>query len=227
VQRNWDMAHSTTDFGQDLNWNGSTELGGDDETITTNTKHTGCKWRGENDEGVDHMCNNARLVHPWKTYKDEFGAEVPEQISFCHYHAKFCLDPRKSHGDATVKIKEPNEFALCNECYVVQLKRPPRTLPAFRIPGVARAARSTAGGGVKQGKNASEDSALNEDTECNWKPNRVLIEERGLSCGNKVFRNPESKSLCRQCGWHVQECCMTHKVSRDSQAGRLCDKTTE
>jgi hypothetical protein len=130
-------------------------------------------------------------VHPWKTYKDEFGAEVPEQISFCHFHAKFCLDPRKAHGDHLVKIKEPNEFALCNECYVVQKKRPPPSLAKFRIPGVTRAARAGGGGGggIKASKDPSGD-ALNEDTVCDWKPNRMLIEERGLSCHNKVRRSP-------------------------------------
>ncbi|GMI33703.1 hypothetical protein TeGR_g1735, partial [Tetraparma gracilis] len=186
-QRRWDMAHSVIDFGQKIDWSGSAGAGDDGGGgLDKSAKHKGCKWRGENEEGVDHMCNNAKLVHPWKTYKDEFGAEVPEQISFCHFHAKFCLDPRKAHGDHLVKIKEPNEFALCNECYVVQKKRPPPSLAKFRIPGVTRAARAGGGGGggIKASKDPSGD-ALNEDTVCDWKPNRMLIEERGLSCHNK------------------------------------------
>ena len=164
------------------------------------------------------MCNNAKLAHPWKTYRDEFGAEVPEQISFCHYHAKFCLDPNRSHGDHLVKIKEPNEFALCNECFVQKMKRPPPALPKFRIPGVARASRNLAVQTKLAGK--SLDTAaegLTEDTLCDWKPNRHIIAERGLSCCNKVFRNPETKALCRQCGWHLEECCMTHKDSDPSK----------
>ena len=95
------------------------------------------------------MCNNAKLVHPWRRYKDEFGAEVPEQLSYCHFHAKFCLDPNKNHGDHLVKIKEPNEFALCNECYVQKQKRPPPKLPKFRIPGVSRASRGAGGGQLR------------------------------------------------------------------------------
>jgi hypothetical protein len=209
-QRNWDMAHQTTEFGETINWSGTTNIGeGGDDSGKVDTKHKGCKWRGENDEGVDHMCNNAKLVHPWKTYKDEFGAEVPEQISFCHFHAKFCLDPRKAHGEHLVKIKEPNEFALCNECYVVQMKRPPPALAKFHIPGVTRSARIS-GLASSKSKDPAGD-ALNEETICDWKPNRHIIEERGLSCQNKVFRNPDDKSLCRQCGWHVVECCMKHK----------------
>ena len=108
AQQKWDLAHTVIDFNSDMNWHGSTNLDEAEDPITGSRKlkHEGCKWRGENDEGVEFMCNNAKLQHPWRTYKDEFGAEVPEQISFCHYHAKFCLDPNKSHGDHLVKIKE-------------------------------------------------------------------------------------------------------------------------
>ena len=164
------------------------------------------------------MCNNAKLQHPWKMYKDEFGADVPEKISFCHYHAKFCLDPNKSHGDHLVKIKEPNEFALCNECFVQKVKRPPPHLPKFRIPGVARASRNVLG----QAKLASKTrgaagESLNEDSICDWRPNRMIIAERGLSCNSKVFRNPESRALCKQCGWHLTECCLTHKDADPSK----------
>ena len=163
------------------------------------------------------MCNNAKLVHPWRRYKDEFGAEVPEQLSYCHYHAKFCLDPNKNHGDHLVKIKEPNEYALCNECYVQKQKRPPPKLPTFRIPGTTRAARNTGGAKSKSKKGAAgaagDDTtgALNEDSICDWAANRRIMAERGLSCGNKVFRSPETRVLCRQCCWHITECCMLHK----------------
>jgi len=56
-QRKWDMDHSVTDFGSNINWNGSTKMGenDDDDIQLGNRKHMGCKWRGENDEGVKHM----------------------------------------------------------------------------------------------------------------------------------------------------------------------------
>ncbi|GMI14663.1 hypothetical protein TrVE_jg1553 [Triparma verrucosa] len=213
-QRKYELKNMVIDFGQEINWHGSTNVGDNEDEgggAKRDKKHQGCKWRGENDEGVDHMCNNAKLQHPWRTYKDEFGAEVPEQISFCHYHAKFCLDPNKNHGDHLVKIKEPNEYALCNECFVQKVKRPPPHLPKFRIPGVNKAGRNVQGLSKLGGKKTENADALNEDTVCDWKPNRAIIAERGLSCLNKVFRNPDTRALCKQCGWHLEECAMVHK----------------
>jgi len=218
--RQWDMDHSEIDFKSGMNWHGSTNMTDNDDDINMgggDRKHLGCKWRGENDEGVKFLCNNAKLVHPWRRYKDEFGAEVPEQLSYCHFHAKFCLDPNKNHGDHLVKIKEPNEFALCNECYVQKQKRPPPKLPKFRIPGVSRASRGAGGGAAKmKGAKAEADDnngALNEQSICDWKPNRHVIAERGMCCQNTVFRSPDTKVLFRRCPWHLTECSMLHKDS--------------
>ena len=84
AQRKWDIAHSVSDFGEAIDWSGSTSIGGSGgggDTGGGPTKHVGCKWRGENDEGTDFMCSSGRLVHPWRMFKDEFGADVSFGVS--------------------------------------------------------------------------------------------------------------------------------------------------
>jgi len=72
---------------------------------------------------------------------------------------------------------------------VQKKKRPPPNLPKFRIPGVARAARNVSNQAKLAGlSHEAAADALNEETICDWRPNRHIITERGLSCQNKVFR---------------------------------------
>lgn len=93
-----------------------------------------CIWSGVNDFGHPLRCHNKCLYHPIERVADHLGVERPKEMDFCVYHVKFCVDT-DNHA-IPVKIRTPNDKALCNECFVLQNGGQPRALD--RIPGTRR-----------------------------------------------------------------------------------------
>lgn len=94
-----------------------------------------CYWVGKNDRGHQLRCHNKSVNHPYDRVPDNLGVLRPKQLDFCYYHVRYCINT-PHHGDRPMKISVANEFAFCNECYVMQNGHPPKEM--MRVPGTRR-----------------------------------------------------------------------------------------
>mmetsp|Transcript_13639 Transcript_13639/g.27771 ORF Transcript_13639/g.27771 Transcript_13639/m.27771 type:complete len:254 (+) Transcript_13639:828-1589(+) len=104
----------------------------EDQTSSPDGVRRICYWVGENDRGHQLRCHNKTVNHPYDRLPDNLGMLRPKQLDFCYYHVRYCINT-PHHGDRPIKINVANEFAFCNECYVMQKGHPPKEL--IRIPG--------------------------------------------------------------------------------------------
>mmetsp|Transcript_21279 Transcript_21279/g.32437 ORF Transcript_21279/g.32437 Transcript_21279/m.32437 type:complete len:222 (-) Transcript_21279:464-1129(-) len=83
-----------------------------------------CTWTGTSTRGANYCCSN----------------ECIDDLRKCFFHAKYCINPYKSHDGAfgAVRIQVANEYALCSECYVAKTTKLPVSIRINRIPGVCR-----------------------------------------------------------------------------------------
>jgi hypothetical protein len=109
-----------------------------DDTKWTNNKT--CLWHGETDRGFPLRCYNKCLNHPYENTANHLGVLLPRPLDFCAYHVRYCVETMK-HGELPIRIRVPNEHALCNECFVLKTTVQPKTLN--RIPGTRRPKTST------------------------------------------------------------------------------------
>ena len=91
---------------------------------------TFCIWSGYNDFGHPLRCHNQCLKQPI----NQLGKTRSKPLHFCVYHTQYCLNTA-SHS-IPMKIRTPNDQALCNECYIQRNGHPPVAL--LRIPGTRR-----------------------------------------------------------------------------------------
>ena len=94
-----------------------------------------CLWHGETDRGFPLRCHNKCLNHPYEKVNNHLGVPLPRPLDFCAYHVRYCVETIK-HADIPIRIRVPNEHALCNECFVLKTNTRPPTLN--RIPGTRR-----------------------------------------------------------------------------------------
>ena len=92
---------------------------------------TFCLWSGINDFGHPLRCHNQCL----KQHINQLGNVRSQPLHFCVYHVQYCIKGPTIHP-IPMKVRTPNEQALCNECYIQQNCRPPTAL--LRIPGTRR-----------------------------------------------------------------------------------------
>ncbi len=97
-----------------------------------------CLWSGINDFCHPLRCHNRCLNQPI----NRLGRARSKPLNFCVYHVHFCVNA--SHHPIPMKIRIPNDQALCNECYILRNGHPPTAL--MRIPGTRR----------KRGENAAD-----------------------------------------------------------------------
>lgn len=171
-------------------------------------RNSPCSWRGKSKTGVFLQCLNSRHLHPRDTYKDELGNDVHEALTTCAYHAKFCVGDHP--GDQEQKILIPNEEALCIECYVDSNQNKPTAMALDKCPGVGPV--NTNASKISLQAEEKVDENLTEDSICNWKPTGHEMHTflRGYKCGNKVYRDPETKVLQYTCAYHIKFCLRTH-----------------
>ena len=191
-----------------------------------------CTWRKDDAEGQLYLCGNSKFVHPTRKVMDALGVEVKEISKCCAWHVRDCTG---EHGGKHVRISIPNEDALCATCYLTKHGRQPngRVTP-FTVPGVRRDFSNAAGGGGGKmgagtksggGDEKSPRQELTEFSICSWVPNREVSRERGLTCINVVFRNPETRALCPTCAWHVPKCVHpSHVKDTDDRPSRILIK---
>lgn len=91
---------------------------------------TFCVWSGFNDFGHPLRCHNQCLKQPI----NQLGKTRAKPIHFCVYHTQYCVNST-SHS-IPMKIRTPNDLALCNECYIQRSSHPPVAM--LRIPGTRR-----------------------------------------------------------------------------------------
>ena len=151
---------------------------------------------------------------------------MPELSNFCSYHQLYCLDP--SHGfDEPVRVKQPNPFGLCTQCYASQGKG---KLPKYAIeaaPGVVpmtsgllRGTEKPDAAAVEQAQDAEDTHAhthahphkeLTETSVCHWKPDDEKEKEKfGYRCTNLVVKNANSGKFVPFCAYHVRTCIAVH-----------------
>lgn len=93
-----------------------------------------CVWSGVNDFGHPLRCHNKCLYHPVEKVTGPLGLERPKQMDYCEYHVKYCVNTNKHR--VPMKIRIENEFALCNECFLLRNGETPKEL--LRVPGTRR-----------------------------------------------------------------------------------------
>ena len=89
-----------------------------------------CLWSGLNDFGHPLRCHNRCMRQP----VNQLGKERSKPLNFCVYHVYFCVNA--SHHPIPMRIRIPNDEALCNECYILRNGHPPSAL--MRVPGTRR-----------------------------------------------------------------------------------------
>lgn len=101
-----------------------------------------CTWTGKSTKGINYYCSN----------------ECIGDLRTCSFHAKYCINPYKSHDGAVgvVRIRVANEYALCTECYVAKTSQLPLPIRINRIPGVHRV--------MDDNKNENTSSKATEDS---------------------------------------------------------------
>jgi len=95
-----------------------------------------CIWIGHNRRLVELQCSNQSVLHPWKKRINICMQREPIRTEYCHYHQKYCLDPKRRHENENILILNPNDSGLCNQCYVLINGCPPPKLN--RCPGQHR-----------------------------------------------------------------------------------------
>lgn len=72
----------------------SRSVGGGDEGGGGNkrakSKDNKCIWRDEDEMGRVFVCSNERYVHPTRKVQDSYGAEHPDILKTCAFHAEDC-----------------------------------------------------------------------------------------------------------------------------------------
>jgi hypothetical protein len=94
-----------------------------------------CLWHGQTDRGFPLRCHNKCINHSHETTTDHLGVSCPRPLDFCAYHVKYCVETI-NHSDLPVRIRVPNEHALCNECFILKTMQQPPILQ--RVPGTRR-----------------------------------------------------------------------------------------
>lgn len=171
-----------------------------------------CRWFAYVD-GERWACSNRRIEHPTRTVKDAMGAEVPDLLRYCAYHAECCVSD--VHDTRVQMITTPNELALCNRCYVRAARRKPRFVSRLAAPGVYPSSRmqgkprTVHWDRVAREALARREQPLGATSQCTWVADRRVVRERGLFCTNTVVqRNGEWLPFC---AWHVTSCLGSHR----------------
>lgn len=184
-----------------------------------------CIWRGKSKEGEPMKCENMRMEKPPRSDDPpKKKNEPPEILACCAYHTPFCVsDIHELKAD--VKIKVPNDEALCAECYMMKRGKKPPPLTPIIVPGAvlsAMAKPSTAASvATTAGAPLDDQSVGNESAftlakrkrnanRCTWQPNPDNARTRGYECCNDKFIHPGNNIKLPTCPWHCTTCVRDH-----------------
>lgn len=190
---------------------------------------TPCSWRGKSPQGEYLQCSNLRMQDKSKPYDDN-GKEMFELFAVCAFHLKECVGEVHREHNEKVVIQQPNDEALCTECYFQKKKRKAPVLKANSLPGVGPAVakgppRSTETEDDEELKDEEAGragpsidlSTLNEKSRCRWIPNSKDNTEREYECHNTIILHPTTKVFVPYCMYHVKVCLLSHSAG-DSAA---------
>lgn len=158
--------------------------------------------------------------------------EPPDILSCCCYHTPFCVcDVHELKAE--VKIKVPNDEAMCAECYMMKRGKKPPPFTATIVPGVvpsamaklakepdspkkSRAKKDDADddtksvGGESVASAASRLRKKKNANKCTWVPNPDNARARGYECCNEKFVHPANNLKLTTCAWHMTQCLRDH-----------------
>lgn len=189
-----------------------------------------CNWRGKNKDGEAMKCENRRMLKP--PHPDDPPRkknDPPEVLACCRYHTPFCVSDIHELR-AQVKIKVPNDEALCSECYMMKRGKKPPPLIATIVPGAvptALARAQSAGPPTSSGAIALyDDPSLGDDSHalspagearrkkhanrCTWQPHPDNTKARGYECCNDRLVHPLHDLKLPTCAWHCTACVRDH-----------------
>ena len=169
---NFDLAQSLEMASRSVG--GADEEGGGGNKRAKSKDHK-CIWRDEDDMGRVFVCSNERYVHPTRKVQDAYGAEHPDILKTCAFHAEDCCG---NHPDRRVKVKFPNDLAFCNECFVQKFKKQPPSRTTFQVPGVHEESIVKIAKHKDTGPKFIKEE-LTEETTCKWVPKKDNYRDRG------------------------------------------------
>lgn len=182
-----------------------------------------CNWRGKNKEGDALKCENIRMERPpHPDAPPRRKNDPPDILACCCYHTPWCVSPTHELKEE-VKIKVPNDAALCSECYMMERGKKPPPFTAIIVPGVVPSAMVKITAPVKE--KVADDRSVGVDSagagsgggkvrknanRCTWVPNPSNVRTRGYECCNHKFVHPVTKEKLPVCAWHTLECLRDH-----------------
>jgi hypothetical protein len=186
-------------------------------------RNTPCNWRGKNKDGEPMKCENKRMVKPVRADDPpRKKGELPDVLACCCFHTPFCVgEIHELKSD--IKIKVPNDEALCAECYMMKRGKKPPPLIATIVPGAVPSALAKLSVDVPSSSGAgADDSSVGNDSaytqakrkknanRCTWQPNPDNVKTRGYECCNDRLVHPENNVKLPICAWHCTTCVRDH-----------------
>lgn len=197
-----------------------------------------CVWRGKNKAGDAMKCENHRFERP--TFADPLNPnkkKKKEFFQYCCYHVPFCISDLHEVGQS-IKIKTPNDQALCAECYMLKNKKRPILLTSDGVPGVIPVtlinAKHLSKMTEKDGENDSDDEKNKEKAkkkkgknanaanpnQCPWQPTPEEANAepalRKFECCNDKYKDEATQFVYPYCLWHQRLCIRDHSNDENS-----------
>eukprot|EP01032_Pedospumella_encystans_P013354 gene13354-15381_t len=191
-----------------------------------------CNWRGRNKDNEALKCENMRVERPPRSdAPPRKKNDPPDILACCAYHTPFCIcDVHELRAD--VKIKVPNDEAMCAECYMMKRGKKPPPFTATIVPGVVLSSMakpppveaspkksrpsdddhddSKSVGGESVASQASRARRKVNANKCTWVPNPDNVKARGYECCNEKFLHPVNQLKLTTCAWHTTVCLRDH-----------------
>lgn len=177
-----------------------------------------CNWRGKNKEGEALKCENVRMERPpHPDAPPRKKNDPPDILACCCYHTPNCVGDAHAYKEE-VKIKVPNEAALCAECFMMNRGKRPPPFTATIVPGVVPSAMVKLSAPAKE--KAADDGSVGGDSvsikakknanRCTWMPSQDNARARGYECCNDKYVHPVTKEKLTTCAWHTLQCVRDH-----------------